>query len=48
MQCLFVLQKYTKQIKHSNNLLENYPLSLRYITNTYKNTTFNTNIQRFA
>lgn len=47
MQMLICIAKVYK-INYSNNLSENYLYFLRYIINMYKNTIFNTNIQRFA
>lgn len=42
---------YCKSIQNKSNtatIYQKITYFLRYITNTYKNTTFNTNIQRFA
>lgn len=42
---------YCKSIQNKSNtatIYQKITYILRYITNTYKNTTFNTNIQRFA
>ncbi len=48
MQTLICIAKVYKINQTQQQFIRKSLYFLRYITNTYKNTTFNTNIQRFA
>lgn len=48
MQMLICIAKVYKINQTQQQFIRKLPIFLRYIINMYKNTTFNTNILRFA